>query len=249
MSSTAITAIKPEMNLGRIEQVLIKGDLSSLTEIERVTYYKAVCQTVGLNPLTQPFDYIMLNGKLVLYAKKAATDQLRDVKKVSIQITKREAIEGVYIVTAHAKLPDGREDESTGAVTITGLKGDHLANAFMKAETKAKRRVTLSICGLGMLDETEVESIPETKKNQILPQQPEPGDGIEPEDQGYMIPAGKYAKKSLEEVGPKALSSYVSWMDSEEAKGKQFAAWQLDLRERAIKYIADLENANGDSGL
>ena len=30
----------------------------------------------------------------------------------------------------------------------------------MKAETKAKRRVTLSICGLGMLDETEVETIP-----------------------------------------------------------------------------------------
>ena len=31
---------------------------------------------------------------------------------------------------------------------------------MMKAETKAKRRVTLSICGLGMLDETEVETIP-----------------------------------------------------------------------------------------
>jgi hypothetical protein len=30
----------------------------------------------------------------------------------------------------------------------------------MKAVTKAKRRVTLSICGLGMLDETEVETIP-----------------------------------------------------------------------------------------
>jgi hypothetical protein len=30
----------------------------------------------------------------------------------------------------------------------------------MKAETKAKRRVTLSICGLGMLDESEVESLP-----------------------------------------------------------------------------------------
>jgi hypothetical protein len=34
-----------------------------------------------------------------------------------------------------------------------------LANALMKAETKAKRRATLSICGLGMLDETEVEDI------------------------------------------------------------------------------------------
>jgi hypothetical protein len=31
---------------------------------------------------------------------------------------------------------------------------------MMKAVTKAKRRVTLSICGLGMLDETEVDSVP-----------------------------------------------------------------------------------------
>jgi hypothetical protein len=30
----------------------------------------------------------------------------------------------------------------------------------MKCETKAKRRVTLSFCGLGMLDESEVESVP-----------------------------------------------------------------------------------------
>jgi phage tail sheath protein FI len=34
----------------------------------------------------------------------------------------------------------------------------------MKAETKAKRRVTLSICGLNMLDESEVESIPQQAK-------------------------------------------------------------------------------------
>lgn len=32
-----------------------------------------------------------------------------------------------------------------------------LANALMKAETKAKRRVTLSIAGLGLLDESELE--------------------------------------------------------------------------------------------
>jgi len=38
--------------------------------------------------------------------------------------------------------------------------GEARANLMMKAETKAKRRVTLSICGLGMLDETEVESLP-----------------------------------------------------------------------------------------
>jgi hypothetical protein len=54
----------------------------------------------------------------------------------------------------------GRTDIARGAVNISGLKGEMLANAMMKAETKAKRRATLSICGLGLLDEVEVETIP-----------------------------------------------------------------------------------------
>jgi hypothetical protein len=55
----------------------------------------------------------------------------------------------------------GRTDIATGALTISGLKGNDMANALMKAETKAKRRATLSICGLGLLDETELETIPQ----------------------------------------------------------------------------------------
>src|SRR5690606_24912460 len=42
-----------------------------------------------------------------------------------------------------------------------------LANAYMKAETKAKRRVTLSICGLGWLDETETETIPDAHRVEV----------------------------------------------------------------------------------
>jgi hypothetical protein len=38
-----------------------------------------------------------------------------------------------------------------------------LANCYLKAITKAKRRVTLSLLGLGMLDETEVETIPDAE--------------------------------------------------------------------------------------
>ncbi len=67
------------------------------------------------------------------------------------------------MVTARATLPSGRTDESIGAVPIDTLKGESRANAMMKAETKAKRRVTLSISGLGMLDESELESIPGAK--------------------------------------------------------------------------------------
>lgn len=146
-----------------IESALILGDLSKLNTDQRLSYYKSVCESVGLNPLTKPFDYINLNGKLVLYAKRDATDQLRKIHGVSIKITAREKIEDIYIVTALATDKTGRFDESTGAVNVSGLKGDNLANAFLKAETKAKRRVTLSLCGLGLLDETEVHSIPDAK--------------------------------------------------------------------------------------
>ena len=142
-----------------IEQTLIGGDLSRLQPEQRLELYKAVCSSLSLNPLTKPFAYIQLNGKLTLYALKDCTDQLRTIHGISISILSREVIEGVYVVTAHAQRPDGRHDESTGAVPIDGVKGETRANALMKAETKAKRRATLSICGLGMLDESEVDSI------------------------------------------------------------------------------------------
>lgn len=144
---------------GAIEQALIGGDLAKLTPAQRVSYYNQVCQSLGLNPLTKPFAYIPLNGKLVLYALKDCTEQLRSTRKVSVTIAARELADDCYVVSAKAMLPDGRCDESIGAVPLAGLKGEARANAMMKAETKAKRRVTLSICGLGMLDETEVESI------------------------------------------------------------------------------------------
>jgi hypothetical protein len=141
-----------------IERVIIHGDLRQLNSQQKVSYYNAVCESVGLNPLTQPFQYLVLSGREVLYARREATDQLRYLHNVSVAITARELMEDCYIVTARARLPDGRTDESIGAVPIASLKGEFRANAMMKAETKAKRRVTLAICGLGMLDETEVEA-------------------------------------------------------------------------------------------
>lgn len=143
-----------------MEQVLIRGDVSKLTPEERSHYYMKVCESVGLNPLTQPFAYITLNGKLVLYAQKGCTDQLRSIYDVSVEDLVESERDGVFIVTAKVRNGKGRTDVAKGAVTIGGLKGDALANAMMKAETKAKRRATLSICGLGVLDETEIETIP-----------------------------------------------------------------------------------------
>jgi len=141
------------------DQVLVQGDLSSLTEDQRAAYYLKVCESLGLNPHTQPFEYLKLNNQLKLYATKACSDQLRKINGVSLEILSRELIDEVYTVTARAEDAAGRRDESSGVVSLKGMQGEPRANAIMKAETKAKRRVTLSICGLGWLDETEVESI------------------------------------------------------------------------------------------
>jgi hypothetical protein len=115
---------------------------------------------------------------------------LRSIHKVSVvELTESER-EGVYIVTAKVTNAEGRTDMSKGAVTIGSLKGDALANAFMKAETKAKRRATLSLCGLGFLDETEIETIPV-----LPPHDPETGEIMSDNDANQLImEARSYAK-------------------------------------------------------
>ena len=161
---TKLALAKPT-DMGGLERVLVEGDLGGLTTGQRESYYLKVCESVGLNPLTQPFEYLKLQGKTILYARRACTDQLRKIHGVSVAIVNRERMDGVYVVTARATTPDGRCDESIGAVPLDKLQGENLANALMKAETKAKRRVTLAICGLSMLDEAELDGV----RNKIEP--------------------------------------------------------------------------------
>ncbi len=157
-----------------LESLIAGGDLSKMNAEDRIAYYARVCESLALNPLTRPFEYLVLNGKTLLYARKDCTEQLRKRDKVALAIVARECVEGVYVVTARATTPDGRSDESIGAVPIEGLKGEAKANAMMKAETKSKRRVTLSVCGLGFLDETEVETIPTAQVHATEPRQEQP---------------------------------------------------------------------------
>jgi hypothetical protein len=142
-----------------LEAYIAAGDIGKLGPEQRIALYRAVCDSMGLNPLTQPFQYLTLSGKTVLYATKSCTEQLRSIHGVSVVRMEREIIGDILTVTVAVTERTGREDISTGSVSLAGLKGENLSNAHMKAETKAKRRATLSICGLAVLDETEVESI------------------------------------------------------------------------------------------
>ena len=136
------------MTIGeKAEAAIIEGDLSRLTPAERVTYYNRVCDALGLLATTKPFGYMVLSGKLTLYAMKGCTDQLRKIHGVSLTINSITIEDGICVVSVSATDAAGRSDVDIGAVVCGHLKGEDLANAKMRAVTKAKRRVTLSLCG------------------------------------------------------------------------------------------------------
>jgi hypothetical protein len=244
--------VRTEMNNQALENLLVKGDLSQLNTAEKLRYYQNVCESVGLNPLTRPFEFIQLNGKLVLYAKRDATDQLRAARNISISISSKETINDVYIVTAKARNGQGREDESTGAVNVANLKGEALANALMKCETKAKRRVTLSICGLGLLDETEVETIPNARTVEPLPPHTPVTDqlkqlrvereAVEADPGEHMVTFGKYKGQQLKDLDVYDLAQYVSYIERESAeKNKPIQGQVAEFMNQAIKFIETKE--------
>lgn len=234
----SLPAKQPSGDLA-IEGVIAHGDLSKLTPAQRNDYYVKVCKSIGLNPLTQPFQYITLNGKLQLYARKDCTDQLRKIHGISIEIVSQEVADDILTVHARARDKDGRQDEDVGAVAFPQtLRGDNRANAALKAVTKAKRRVTLSICGLGFLDETEVEDIPAVAKRQPPPDlidpphDPETGEILSEQTAGT-VPAEPPAAPAHDQSPPAGAAGPVTSADVMD--------WQAKLNVAALRGMAELE--------
>lgn len=223
-----------EQEFAVIEQVVMAGDLSKLNAEQRVTYYRKVCEASGLNPYSNPFAYLHLNGKLTLYAKKDCTEQLRKINGVSIEELDDKLIDDIYVVTAKARDKNGRVDQAKGAVVLGGLKGEQKANAIMKAETKAKRRVTLSICGMGWTDESEIDSIPNATPVDV--------DFSTGEIKGASAMTQKAlpAPVSQSKLSPKQVSELTMILDECEDKYK---AWVYDYVEKTFK-TADLSGVD-----
>lgn len=154
---------KPNTTEAAIEKVILKGDLRSLTEIERVQYNFALCQSLGLNPVTRPVDYIESDGKLQPYVNSVGIAQLRARYSISIQIVRCQKDEEFVYTTARATDRSGRSEEATAVVPLCDrygkpLSGTAKANAIMKAETKSKRRATLALCGIPWGDSGNIQS-------------------------------------------------------------------------------------------
>lgn len=160
----------PHIDAALVEKALTVGDVSKMSAEMRVQYYQALCASCGLNGLTRPFILLKTQGgELTWYATVGAAEQLRKLHRVSTRILSRERTEdGLYIVTVQASAPDGRQEEAQGIVSVGGLKGQELGNAMMKAGSKALRRVTLALCGLGL-------GLAEEEAGQVIPFDPQTG--------------------------------------------------------------------------
>jgi hypothetical protein len=141
-----------------VHATITSGDYSRLDDAQRGDVVLALCRATGLNPLTKPFDFLKLQGKLILYANRNAGDQLAAQHRITRKIVRGPEIVDVggkklVLCVCEASTPDGRTEHATATVDLADPCG--LANVYMKAETKAKRRAALAVTGLSILDESE----------------------------------------------------------------------------------------------
>jgi len=144
-----------------------KSDPRAMTAEERAGYVATLCRALRLNPLTRPAQFINLSGREVLYLTRTATDQLAAMHNLN-----RRTVDGPRVVdicgtkvgvcTVEVSLPSGRSETATATLPAADF-----VNLYMKLETKAKRRGTLSILGLGVLGEDEVETIPGAQRSTL----------------------------------------------------------------------------------
>jgi hypothetical protein len=224
-----VTDIVRQDDAQLMESVLLGGDLSKLSPAQRVGYYKSVCSSLGLNPLTKPFDYINLNGKLTLYARKDATEQLRKIHNVCIDDVDIVETEKQFVVKVKGHDKDGRTDVEVGVVNKTDMRGD-TANVQMKAVTKAKRRLTLSLCGLGWLDETEVQTIPDARPVAVA-ETGEIVDAPQPENENQETGATSDAIELIDPMGSWAVDYAADkWNIGKSEAAKAIASKKLGNR-------------------
>lgn len=116
------------------------------------------------------------------------------------------------------------------------------------AEMLALRKAfPAELSGLYSEEEMDQATVASEKKDfGIHPAQPDSGDGVIGMN-GYKIPFGKFASRTLEEVGPDALRSYVEYLEkAAEKKGQRIIGVAAEFIQLASDYIAAFENTAFD---
>lgn len=160
----ALTAAQERAADEAVQSLVLHNDVARLTPAQRVGWFLRRCADAGLSPYSTPFDFLTLDGKVVAYPNARCAEQLRRLHQISIKVIRCEDVGELHVVEVEARTPSGRTDTASKWVPIVGygrdgkqypLRGQKLADAYAKAETGAKRRVTFSLGGLGGMPDME----------------------------------------------------------------------------------------------
>lgn len=144
----------------KAELALMRGDLRGLTKGQIAEVVEGLARDAGLNPALSPIDVIPTReGRLVPYINAkgaAALRRLHGLEVTAIDLVKERA--GLVVLRCILRRPDGTTDMAYGAADWREDRPADEARAWMVAETRAKRRATMSAVGIfleGPSDEVE----------------------------------------------------------------------------------------------
>lgn len=150
-----------------------------------------------------------------------------------IQTTEYQVEAGTCVVTT---LGHSSGQWIKGTLPIMAIKND--PQGIGSAITYARRYALAGIVGIVQVDDDGESAM---GRSVVKPQQAVVGDGHQV-DRGYVIPFGKFMKRSLEEVDPKQLGSYVLYLEYQAQKKNQPITGQVkDFVDRAAAYLVALE--------
>jgi hypothetical protein len=158
----ALVTLTPEQEAAAEEAkeaLILHNDIGKLLPKQRIGYVLALCRAHGLDPLTQPFLVLLIDGRHVLYPTAKCAEQIRRRHQISPRLVRKERVGDLWCVEVEGRRPNGTSDFATKYVSLRDrdgkpLAGQKLADALHKCETGAKRRLTFSMVAIpGVGDE------------------------------------------------------------------------------------------------
>jgi hypothetical protein len=122
--SAALTSAEHEAALEARDHAIATNDLSKLAPRQRVGLVLALCKSLALNPLSRPFEFLVLDGKVTLYATKSATEQLARLHQISVKRTREANVGDLHVVEVEGRQPNGRTSFATKYVSLRDGRGN-----------------------------------------------------------------------------------------------------------------------------
>ncbi len=162
------------------------GDVLHFKEEDKLKIMHMICNKLGVDPITRPVELLKLPAtnktpeREIWYLSSTGCEMIAAKWKMSFKIKDRgvDKEEGIAYCVMEATIPEtNRVDEATAFVecAIKDMKGEiklffgtQMANARMKCETKARRRLIKRLAGLDYIDEDDVKDLEKERKSEAL---------------------------------------------------------------------------------